>query len=231
MRRLIFIAIAAAFGLGFSPFTDPDSRVEEARRAYQAGEYEDAARLFASAVSEDADLAENPTMALNLGSALYRMEDYENAYKVFSSALAAPDNETRALAYYNLGTTALAMERLDNAAEAFSKSLALDPNNLSAKYNLEYTLKQIELQKQNECDNPQEGEEGEEKEKQEPEESEGSESKEQEQEGQQAKPEEEKADEEEIENILNSLADRGANPLSLQMMNIRQKPFTPEKDW
>lgn len=240
MRNLLLLL--ALLLCGFGPFMRPDPLNEKGRKAYIAEDYAQAAALFAEAASSPA-LAENHQILLNLGASLQQAGQFEQAVQAYSAALAAPDNELRAMAYYNLGTAQLAGKQLKEAAESFTKSLALDPTNLSAKYNLEYVLRLIDIQQQNQCDNPQQqqSDDQQQSDQQQQQEDQQQDSEQQqqqnadqqqeEQQQQSAEQQEQERDQEEIDNILGSLSDREEEPLNLKMLKLRNRNARPDKDW
>jgi tetratricopeptide (TPR) repeat protein len=85
----------------------------------------------------------------NLGGALYKQENYEDATKLFSN-IAAQDiaPEKKAQSFYNLGNSYLKAQKLDEAIASYKNSLRYDPDDLDAKYNLEYAKKMKQQQQE-----------------------------------------------------------------------------------
>jgi Ca-activated chloride channel family protein len=86
----------------------------------------------------------DPRALVALGVARAEAGDAEEATRAFFAAAAgARDPDLAALAYYDLGVAELALGRLEAASEAFYDALALQPDDLEAKYNLEWTLRAL----------------------------------------------------------------------------------------
>ena len=87
----------------------------------------------------------------NLGDAMYKQENFEESGKLFNEvAEISNDKNIKASAYYNLGNTFLSDNKLKESIEAYKKSLRLNPNDVDAKYNLEYAHKMLNEQQQQE---------------------------------------------------------------------------------
>jgi len=79
-----------------------------------------------------------------LGVARADAGDAEEAARAFFAAAAgADDPELAALAYYDLGVAELALGRWAAASQAFYDALALQPEDLEAKFNLEWSLRAL----------------------------------------------------------------------------------------
>ena len=79
-----------------------------------------------------------------LGVARAEAGDAEEATRAFFAAAArADDPELAALAYYDLGVAELTLGRWAAASQAFYDALALRPEDLEAKFNLEWALRAL----------------------------------------------------------------------------------------
>jgi Ca-activated chloride channel family protein len=79
-----------------------------------------------------------------LGMARAEADDAEEATRAFFAAAAgADDPELAALAYYDLGVAELVLGRWAAASQAFYDALALRPDDLEAKFNLEWALRAL----------------------------------------------------------------------------------------
>lgn len=99
-------------------------------------------------------LEENPASVksqYNLGGALYKQENYEDASKLYNN-LASVGNEDISIAdsYYNLGNTLLKAQKFPESIEAYKNALRLDPGDMDAKYNMEYAKKMLKDQQEQE---------------------------------------------------------------------------------
>ena len=115
-------------------------------RLYHQGKYGEAYGVFHGAQQGDT----SARLAFDAGSALYRLERYEEAAEQFRAA-AARDPGLRQRSLFNLGNAMVraaeekpgAPDPLYRAAEAFEGALRLDPGDQDAKWNLEIALRRL----------------------------------------------------------------------------------------
>ncbi|MBN1338299.1 MAG: tetratricopeptide repeat protein [Bacteroidales bacterium] len=102
----------------------------------------------------------------NLGGALYKQGNYEDAGKIYGN-LASGDrtDESRAAAYYNLGNSLVQSEKYDEAVDAYKNALRLTPEDMDAKYNMEFAKRMIR-QQQNKDQQQDQDKEGQDKQQQ-----------------------------------------------------------------
>jgi len=85
----------------------------------------------------------------NLGGALYKQENFEDATKLYNSLSARESDENlKADTYYNLGNSLLKAQKYAESIDAYKNALRLDPDDMDAKYNLEYAKKMLKEQQQ-----------------------------------------------------------------------------------
>ncbi len=113
--------------------------------AWEAGAWDQALQGFADRQTKRPDDA---GLSLNVGAAHYRLNDFEAADGEFFRAASAGDEELRAQALYNLGNSAYRQGRLDQAIDFYRASLEVDPDDIDAKFNLEFVREEMERQKQ-----------------------------------------------------------------------------------
>jgi len=115
-------------------------RFEDPFEAFQSGSYDQALQGF---LDDQIEYPEDPVAALNVGSAHYEMRNYSEADKAFSTAALSTDSSVRQKALYNLGNTAYREGRLQEAVELYKSALDLDPDDVDAKFNLEFVRDEI----------------------------------------------------------------------------------------
>lgn len=136
------VALIAVLALGIGDF-------ERGNRHYRAGRYAEAVEAYRAAL-EDGD--DRPELQYNLGTALLRLGEYEEAQRHLEAALSDVEPELRQRALYNLGNRFLVEGResaeaaqrdrlLDAAIEAYRGALRLSPSDADAKWNLELALR------------------------------------------------------------------------------------------
>ena len=123
----------------------PDERLRfsSGYEAYQAGDWEEALRRFSDLELRRPDDYE---VKLNLGSALYRSQSYQEAVRRYNEAATSGDQELRAEALYNLGNVAYRQQDLPQAEQFYKSALELKSDDQDAKFNLEYVRREMEQQ-------------------------------------------------------------------------------------
>lgn len=152
MKRTLYLTVALLAALFVATDAQaqkfPERRlVRKGNRSYERLDYNKAAERYQQAIGVCDSCYE---ATFNLGDALYKQKEYDEAGKIFS-ALAADSTRSdldRAQSYYNLGNTLFQQKRYQEALAAFKKSLRLNPADLETKYNYAYTKKFIEDQQQ-----------------------------------------------------------------------------------
>jgi Ca-activated chloride channel homolog len=122
--------------------------VERGNRHFREGRYAEAVEAYRAALAR----RPSPRLHYNLGTALLRLGEYDEAGRHLREAAAAPDPELRRRGAFNLGNRFLEDARahpaaqdlprlLDAAVEAYREALRLEPGDLDAKWNLELALR------------------------------------------------------------------------------------------
>lgn len=144
---IILLAMLSGTAFGIGDF-------ERGNRLYREGRYEEAVAAYEKALRDGHD---SPQLRYNLGTALVRLERFEEADRHLQLALRSVDPEIRKRVYYNLGNRSLIPGRaggpqssqlLDAAIQNYRQALRLDPADLDAKWNLELALREREKQDQ-----------------------------------------------------------------------------------
>ena len=160
MRRIFILLVLALLAVDAAAQQYPERRqVRKGNRAYEKGNYQDAAGRYMRALGADPSSFE---AQYNLGNALHRQEMYDQAAQVQQQAaadsLAAPVD--RAQAFYNLGNTQFRQQKYAEALESYKNSLRLNPDDPQAKFNYAYVKKLLDDQNQQNQDNQQNPQEG-----------------------------------------------------------------------
>lgn len=140
MTRFILISL-----LILLPVADGTRDGRNGNRAYADGRYEHAAESYRDALrSLRGDEPSAYALQHNLGAALYRSGDVEQAREAFDAAYrGAASAADRARAAYNAGNAALAMSDYASAAEHFRRALRERPNDEDARFNYEFARRRI----------------------------------------------------------------------------------------
>uniref|UniRef100_UPI004056F283 tetratricopeptide repeat protein n=1 Tax=Alistipes sp. TaxID=1872444 RepID=UPI004056F283 len=160
MQRLIYTLLLLLLSLPAVAQRYPERReVRKGNRAYEKGRYEVATDRYRRALEVAPECWEG---SYNLGSALYRTEQYDHAAELLSKV--AQDTLRTALerseAYYNLGNVHFARQKLQESLDAFRSALRLNPEDEDAKFNFTYVKRLMQEQEnqeeqQNEGENPE----------------------------------------------------------------------------
>lgn len=120
-------------------------QVAEANRLYREGKFDLAKKEYLEALKRRPEL---PELHFNLGDALYKSQDFQEARESFKESLREASPELQADAWYNLGNAFFRQGEMEQSREAFKESLRLNPSDAEAKHNLEFVLKQMQEQPQ-----------------------------------------------------------------------------------
>ena len=117
------------------------SAVDDGRKANEAfenGNYEEAEKLYLSALEQE---PENAKLYFNLGNAQAKQGKVEEAIQSFMEFRALTQTpEEKAKAEYNIGTLMAEQQQWKTAASHFKNSLKLNPGDFDAKHNYERAL-------------------------------------------------------------------------------------------
>jgi len=115
-------------------------KVKEGNKYYAQGKFDQALNKYQDALIDN---PESPEIHFNIGDALYKKKKYEEALKSYQKALATEDALLQSKAYYNIGNTLYRLGRLPESILAYKKALEINPNDMDAKYNLEFVRNKL----------------------------------------------------------------------------------------
>ncbi|HET6566437.1 MAG TPA: tetratricopeptide repeat protein [Rhodothermales bacterium] len=127
----------------------PDGR--KGNELYRQGRYAEAAEAYRAGLSALGEGASTARYGLlnNLGSALYRSEQFGDAREAFDQAMAGAQTETdRSRAAYNAGNAAFSAGALQDAVSYYEQALLDDPANDNARFNYEFARRKLKEQQQ-----------------------------------------------------------------------------------
>ncbi|HEY9114100.1 MAG TPA: tetratricopeptide repeat protein [Bacteroidales bacterium] len=124
--------------------------VREGNKQYEEGNFSEAEVQYRKALSEDPKSYKGK---FNLGDAMYEQKNFDESGKLFNElAESNASNEVKSGANYNMGNSFMSSGKYKEAIEAYKQALRQNPDDLDAKYNLEYArikLKEQQQQEQN----------------------------------------------------------------------------------
>jgi len=120
--------------------------VSDGNALYEKGDFKEAEISYRKGLEKD----DRSRVALsNLGSSLYKQEQYSAAAGQFVEAAQRADtDEERADSYYNLGNTLFKENKLQESIEAYKRALRLHSEDQDARHNLELARRQLQQQQQ-----------------------------------------------------------------------------------
>ena len=145
MTRRLLIAVLLAAQVLFGAGGAADGRRGNA--LYEEGQYAEAAAAYRAgleALSDEAPAALRTGLWNNLGLALYRQENYNEARLAFEQAQAAATTDAAyARAAYNAGNTAAALGEVEAALDGYRQVLLRDPAHEDARFNYEFVQRRM----------------------------------------------------------------------------------------
>ncbi len=119
---------------------------------YKKGDYQGALKEFLDAqINSPNDLI----LKYNSANAYYKLNQFQEAEKLYSQVASAGDPTISQRAIYNLGNTAYRQGKLEQSLSFYQKALELDPKDEDAKFNIEFVKKEIQRRIEENKKNPQ----------------------------------------------------------------------------
>lgn len=157
----------------------PRRTIKEGNLFYKQGDYISSEEKFREAFEKD---PESDIVNFNLGTALYKKEQYQGAMDHFQKAFLSEDDQLRHKAYYNSGNAlykmgiaeereggaALAVPPVEQSLKQYERALEIDESDEDTKHNYAFVQKELKRLKEIQKQEQQQGDQGED-----PEQSEG----------------------------------------------------------
>lgn len=227
-KTAIFIAFFfLAFSFGFAQNENPFIR--KGNKLYKEGKFSESEIEYRKALEKNQKSAKG---TYNLGSSLYRQENYEESARHFMEAaqrLNAKDAAGRSAAMHNLGNSLLKGGKLQESIEAYKQALRLNPNDEDTRYNLAYAMKQLQQQQQNQQNQDNKDKNEDKNKEQEQKQNEPQKQDQQQKEQPREKPQISKQD---AERMLEALKNDEQKTLDkVKQQKMKATPVQVEKDW
>ncbi len=146
----VFTIICCVLALG--AFAQ-NQNLKKGNQAYRDGQYDQAARWYGEALSQDPQSA---AALYNLSNSLYKQERYDSARGVLEAAKGfARDSSLHSWLHYNQGNTYMKERKWKEAIEKYKEVLRKDPGDMDAKYNLSYAWKMLRNEENQQDQNQQ----------------------------------------------------------------------------
>ncbi len=151
ISQAIFVLIAI---LMFNPLFAEETPRKAASKGvdhYKKEEFDKASAEFITGLRSDPNEREQDQLSYDLGAALYKAGNFEEAAGWFSRAAKSALENDKGLAsdaLYNLGNSYVQLQKLEEAANAYKYALKVDPKDRETKENLESVLRMMQMQPQ-----------------------------------------------------------------------------------
>lgn len=215
-------------------------RVKEGNELYSDKQYDQALNKYQDALLSDPD---NNRIQYNVGNTLYWKKKFKEALQEYQKVVGTEELPLEAQAYFNMGNTLYRLGKLPESILAYQQALKIDPDDMDAKYNLEFVRRKIKenAEKQPQKNQPQPNQEQQEtqpgqdnkedQDKQDKQENQGQQVEQQETEGRESEPQNIKEmSQKEAERILNALKNDEKDIQKKRKMKASGK-VKIKKDW
>jgi tetratricopeptide (TPR) repeat protein len=158
MRRsilaLVLVIVTAGSSSAITLTDRMHSIIRKGNKHYHSGEHRGALDEYLRA--EDVD-STSVVPRFNAGDALYRLGRYSEGARKFLGSASAPEDSIASMSYYNLGNAMFKAGDIQSAIEAYKRALLIEPDDRDAKFNLEFAMKTLEEQEQQQDQSQQDG--------------------------------------------------------------------------
>jgi Ca-activated chloride channel family protein len=202
-------------------------KVKEGNEMYKEKKYDQALTKYQDALLSD---PENERIQFNVANTLYWKKKYEEALKEFQKVVGTEELDLEQQSYFNLGNTLYRMGKLPESILAYQQALKLNPNDMDAKYNLEYVRRKLKQNTQKQPQTGQQEQKQQESEQQKSGEDQEKEGQQQPQPGDQKQESWDKLSKEEAERILDALKNDEKDIQKKRKMKASGK-IKVKKDW
>lgn len=153
-RLLLLILLFSVFARPGLAAPQTKHQVKQGNRLYQKGEFSQALKSYEQAL---ADVPDSDIVNFNLGAALYKTKDYEQAAEHFEKSLVSENQSLEQKASYNIGNSKYkygigyedtdllkAVDLLKQSLRHYQRALELDPEDEDAQYNYDFVKKELQ---------------------------------------------------------------------------------------
>jgi len=231
---LFTVILLLAFSLGISA-ESPRKKTKEANKLYQEKKYDQALTKYQDALLSD---PENERLQFNVGNTFYQKKKFEEALKEYQKVIGTEELPLESQTYYNIGNALYRLNKLPESILAYQQALKINPDDMDAKYNLEYVRRKLKqnsekqkTQQDQQQQSTQEQQEQPQKDQGQDEENQDQNQQVQEDKAEQMQPQDQKElSREEAEKILDALKHDEKDPQKKRKMQVSGRPRI-KKDW
>lgn len=119
-------------------FEPSQTTIKKGNEHFQGKRYQSALEAYRKVQIKNPDA---PEVLYNLGTALYKVDSFQEAAQDFETAAKTQEPSLRAKTLYNYGNAQYRLGNFEKAIDAYKKALDINPDDQDAKYNLEFLQK------------------------------------------------------------------------------------------
>ena len=227
-KRYALIIVCIMLAVSFSYAQSDRDKVAEGNQLFSEEKYDEANNKYQDALLDNPT---SPEIQFNVGNVLYKKNDHEKALESYQKSLDSDDALFQSQSYYNIGNTLYKSGKLPESILAYEQALKLNPDDMDAKYNLEFVRNQMKQNAQPQQQDQQQQQQQQQDQQQQQQNQEQNEQEQQEQEQQQQSEQQEQREmsEEEAERLLEALKENQED-LKKQQAQAQGK-VRVKKDW
>lgn len=213
------------------------SKVKEGNKLFAEGKFDEALNRYQDALLSD---PESPLIHYNIGNTLYKKKKYEEAIRSFQKVIGTENVTLEANSYYNMGNCLYRLGKLPESILAYQQALKLNPNDMDAKYNLEYVRRKLKeqakkqplaAQQQQQQKQKQDNQNKKDQQQQKQQKQQQKQQKQTQQKEQQQKKQQQEMTKKDAERILDALKNEEKELQKKRKVQVSGKGFYVEKDW
>jgi Ca-activated chloride channel homolog len=148
MKQILIFTMMFFFSAGLLQGQNDNPLVRKGNKLYKEGKFKEAEIDYRKAMEVSPKSSKGE---YNLGSALYKQNNYEEAGKSYMNSagkMKSNDVTGKAAAYHNLGNSLLKAEKFPESIEAYKQALRFNPSDEDTRYNLSYAMRKLQQQQQ-----------------------------------------------------------------------------------
>lgn len=144
-KRIHFILLPLLLALHLPGFAQKENKLlREGNRQFEKGDFKEAEKDYRKALEINKESVKGQ---FNLGTAIYKENNYEEAAKIYTNLAEKNKNkQIQSEVFHNLGNSYLQAKDYQKSIAAYKNALINNPKDIDTKYNLEYAKMMLKKQ-------------------------------------------------------------------------------------
>lgn len=155
-KESVLILAGMLLTASFSHARSDREKVAEGNQLFAEEKFDEANNKYQDALLEN---PASPEIQFNVGNVLYKKNSHEKALESYQKSLDSDDALFQSQSYYNIGNTLYKSGKLPESILAYEQALKLNPDDMDAKYNLEFVRNRMKQNAQPQQDQQQQQQE------------------------------------------------------------------------